>query len=128
MENFPVVCGTKLQKEAKPQPGNQTNSDVQLRKKQRAARRVARKPVTSTQATASPAALKTLKKLRKKVKQCKKIQESLDRGLKVEDNQLSKLKQLKEFKQQIALLEQQVSTGKAVDSYGFQKVTKQRRK
>lgn len=97
-------------------------------KKQRAARRVARKPVTSTQTTASPAALKTLKKLRKKVKQCKKIQESLDRGLKVEDNQLSKLKQLKEFKQQIALLEQEVSTGKAIDRNGFQRVQKQRRK
>lgn len=77
---------------------------------------------------ASEETLKALKKLRKKVKQCAKIQKSVDNGIKVEDNQLEKLKQLNEFKQQIAELELRVSTGKAVDKQGFQLVSKSKRR
>lgn len=72
-------------------------------KRQSTTRRQARKPATRVQPSSET--LKTLKKLRKKVKQCSKIQENLNRGVAVEVNQLSKLKQLDEFKQQIALLE-----------------------
>jgi DNA-directed RNA polymerase alpha subunit len=76
---------------------------------------------------ASPETLKALKKLRKKVKQCTKIQEKLDQGLRVEVNEVQKLNQLNDFKQQIAVLETQVSSGKAMDNQGFQKVQQRRR-
>jgi len=75
---------------------------------------------------ASEETVKALRKLRKKVRECAKIQKNVDNGVKVEDNQLAKLKQLNEFKQQIAKLEQEVSTGKAVDNQGFQVVSKRR--
>lgn len=61
------------------------------------------------------------------MKQCAKIQERIDMGFRVEVNELEKVKQLNDFKQQIAVLEAQVSTGKVRDNQGFQ-VVKQRRR
>lgn len=97
-------------------------------KKQSTVRRQAKPQASRVQrARASPETLKALKKLRKKVKQCTKIQERMDQGLRVEVNEVQKLKQLQEFKKQITALETQVSSGKAMDNQGFQKVKQRRR-
>jgi len=95
-------------------------------KKQKSVRRQAMKETARFQqqyACASPEVVKALRKLRKKVRQCNNIQKKLDQGFNLEENELTKLKQVNDFKQQITALEQQVLTGKAVDSQGFQKVT-----
>jgi len=73
----------------------------------------------------SPETRKTVRKLRKKVKQCTKIQEKLSKGMKLEVNEAEKLKQLDNFKQQLAVLELQIST--ATDDKGFELVKKRRR-
>jgi hypothetical protein len=99
-------------------------------KKQSTARRQAKpRAARATQHVrrAAPETLKALKKLRKKVRQCAKIQEKLDQGLRVEVNEVQKLSQLNDFKQQIAVLETQGSSGKAMDNQGFQKVKQRRR-
>lgn len=92
-------------------------------KKQKAAKKKNFAPVQK----ASPETLKTVRKLRKKVKQCKKIQEKLDNGMRLEVLEAEKLNQLDSFRQQLAVLESQISTGKKVDSQGFQLVQKRRR-
>lgn len=53
----------------------------------------------------SPETQKAIKKLRKKVKQCAKIQEKVRKGMRVEVNELEKLNQLDDFKKQLAVLE-----------------------
>lgn len=115
MDNSSTTCGTKPPKTANHQSVNRhektTSSQVCVDRHVRA----------------SPETLKALKKLRKKVKQCTKIQEKLDQGLRVEVNEVQKLNQLNDFKQQIAVLETQVSSGKAMDNQGFQKVQQRRR-
>jgi len=93
-------------------------------KKQPTVRRQAKRQA----ARASPETLKALKKLRKKVKQCTKIQQKLNEGLTVEVNERQKLNQLNDFRKQITVLEQQMKTGKARDSQGWQKVNQSRRR
>lgn len=97
-------------------------------KKQRSVRRQAKRQAQHQPVCASPETLKALKKLRKKVKQCTKIQEKLNQGITVQDDELVKLKQLNEFRQQIAVLQTQVDTEKQMGQQGFQKVTTQRRR
>lgn len=138
MENCPGTVGSKLQKAADPTPNRYKTANVQLlqEKKQSPVRRRRQANQHRQQRQqqqvqyvprASPETLKALKKLRKKVRQCAKIQEKMDHGLAVEVNEVEKLNQLNEFKQQIAVLEQEVSTGKAVDNQGFQRVQNRRR-
>lgn len=112
-----------------PKPARK-NQQRPAAKKQSTVRRQAKRQATNVRrqpTRVAPETLKALKKLRKKVKQCAKIQERIDMGLRMEVNELEKVKQLNDFKQQIAVLEAQVSTGKVRDNQGFQ-VVKQRRR